>query len=280
MSAPFRSPLRTRIRQDPHSAKREHFSVYIRTLLIMNASMADASRGQTVIPMTAAADRSAGGHRLQGMVEPMDSPRLSRSERKQLTRQALVDGTLELLADRDFAGLSLRETARAAGIVPTAFYRHFDSLDDLGVALVEESMRPVRSGVRDLRRTAEGHPTVASACALVSALVADHPLRLGFLLREQRGGTAEIRRAIEAELRLVTGELAIDLARIDRLAAWAAADIDTVAGLLVTSAIDGAAELLDAGRPDSAAHREAVDRLRLRLRIVAAGAAALPPPGD
>lgn len=248
--------------------------------MIMNAAMVDPSSGEIVIPVTAPADRSDGAHRLEGMVEPMDSPRLSRSERKQLTRQSLVDGTLELLADRNFAGLSLRETARAAGIVPTAFYRHFDSLDDLGVALVEESMRPVRSGVRDLRRTAAGNPTVAAACTLVAGLVADHPLRLGFLLREQRGGTAEIRRAIEAELRLVTGELAIDLARIDHLAAWAAADIDTVAGLLITAAIDGAAELLDAGRPDSPAHREAVARLRLRLRIIAAGAATLPPSGD
>lgn len=62
----------------------------------------------------------------------------SRVERKERTRQALLEGTLALAADRGFAALSLREIARSAGIVPTAFYRHFASLDELGTALVDE----------------------------------------------------------------------------------------------------------------------------------------------
>lgn len=211
------------------------------------------------------------------MVEPLESPRLSRSERKQLTRQALIDGTLDLLADRNFSGLSLRETARTAGIVPTAFYRHFDSLEDLGLALVEESMRPVRAGLRDLRRGQDGGPRRDEADALIRRLVAEHPRRLRFLLREQHGGTEEIRRAIDAEQRLLTGELAIDLARTPPLARWSAVDIDTAAGLYLSAAIDGAADLLAAGDTDSEAYRAAADRLDLRLRIITAGTAALGP---
>ena len=45
---------------------------------------------------------------------------VSRQERKLRTRQALLDAALELLADRGFASLSLREVTKQAGIVPTA----------------------------------------------------------------------------------------------------------------------------------------------------------------
>ena len=68
----------------------------------------------------------------------------SRAEKKGRTRQALLDATMELVADRSFSGLSLREVARGAGIVPTAFYRHFSSMEDLGVTLVEDAMRVLR----------------------------------------------------------------------------------------------------------------------------------------
>ena len=54
------------------------------------------------------------------------------------TRQRLLDVTLELIADRSLASISLREVAREAGIVPTAFYRHYESMDALGVELVDE----------------------------------------------------------------------------------------------------------------------------------------------
>ena len=76
---------------------------------------------------------------------------VSRQERKQRTRQALLDAALGLLADRPFASLSLREVAKGAGIVPTAFYRHFASMDELGVALVEEATRTLRGMIRSAR---------------------------------------------------------------------------------------------------------------------------------
>ena len=61
----------------------------------------------------------------------------TRGERKERTRRAILDAALELSEEQTFAALSLRQVAREVGIVPTAFYRHFASLDDLGLALVE-----------------------------------------------------------------------------------------------------------------------------------------------
>ncbi|MET0456719.1 MAG: TetR family transcriptional regulator, partial [Mycobacterium sp.] len=52
----------------------------------------------------------------------------SREERKEATRRAIVSAALHLLEERSFSALSLREVTREAGIVPAAFYRHFDSM--------------------------------------------------------------------------------------------------------------------------------------------------------
>ena len=49
-----------------------------------------------------------------------------RDDRKQQTRQTLLDAALKLMGDgRSFVSISLREVTREAGVVPTAFYRHF-----------------------------------------------------------------------------------------------------------------------------------------------------------
>src|SRR5579875_2587087 len=79
-------------------------------------------------------------------------PRRSQAERRQHTRQALLDAALlRLEAGESFDALSLRAVTRAAGIVPAAFYRHFASMDELGLALLEESFRTLRSMLRKAR---------------------------------------------------------------------------------------------------------------------------------
>src|SRR6188474_3478973 len=77
---------------------------------------------------------------------------VSRDDRKARTRRALLDAALELTSrDRGYSGLSLREIAKAAGVVPAAFYRHFESTEELGLALVEESFVTIRRTMREVR---------------------------------------------------------------------------------------------------------------------------------
>jgi AcrR family transcriptional regulator len=61
-----------------------------------------------------------------------------RDERKQQSRQAF-DAALHLsTSGRSFSSISLREVAREVGLVPTAFYRHFQDMDALGQELVDQ----------------------------------------------------------------------------------------------------------------------------------------------
>src|ERR1700712_1187872 len=86
-------------------------------------------------------------------VEPV-----TRVERKERTRRAILDAALRLCEHSSLVALSLRQVAKEVGIVPTAFYRHFDSIESLGLALVDDSFVSLRAMLRDIRR---GDPSYA-----------------------------------------------------------------------------------------------------------------------
>ena len=86
----------------------------------------------------------------------------TRGERKERTRRAILDAALRLSEQTGLAGLSLRQVAKEVGVVPTAFYRHFASIDDLGLALVEESFASLRAMTSSSRARVR---SAACACA-------------------------------------------------------------------------------------------------------------------
>src|SRR5258707_14086402 len=63
----------------------------------------------------------------------------SREQRKEATRRAIIAAALKLLQDRSLSSLNLREVTRDVGIVPAAFYRHFEPMEALGLVLIDES---------------------------------------------------------------------------------------------------------------------------------------------
>jgi len=192
---------------------------------------------------------------------------VSRQERKQRTRQALLDAALGLLADRPFASLSLREVAKGAGIVPTAFYRHFASMDELGVALVEEATRTLRGMIRSARADPATYQGMISASVrTLQKYVRGHEEHFRFLTRERDGGTGAVTRAVALELRMFSADLAIDLARFDPMRGWSTEDLHMLADLIVTAMLATIVELLEA-RPgdDELIVKLAEKRLRLIL---------------
>ncbi|MDO9497955.1 MAG: TetR family transcriptional regulator, partial [Nocardioides sp.] len=80
----------------------------------------------------------------------------TRGERKERTRRAILDAALALCEESSLVALSLRQVAKEVGVVPTAFYRHFDSIEALGLALVDESFVSLREMLLDVRRSNPG----------------------------------------------------------------------------------------------------------------------------
>lgn len=196
----------------------------------------------------------------------------TRQERKQRTRRALLDAALELLEEQSFSSLSLRQVTRAAGIVPTAFYRHFDDMDELGLVLIDESFRTLRAMLRDARVDpgAYGNAIRNSVEVLVREVHA-HDAHFRFIGRERFGGVAALRHAIRGEIRLFASELATDLARFPYLDGWTTEDLQMLAGLIVNAMVSTAQAILDAPPEDPAAEAEIIETAERQLRLIMLG---------
>jgi AcrR family transcriptional regulator len=166
-----------------------------------------------------------------------------------------LEAALKLGEERRSASISLREVTRAASIVPTAFYRHFDSMDELGMALVDECTRTLRQMIRDARRDSADDP-IAGSVAILVRNVREHGPDFRFLARERFGGVPAIRRAISNTLRLFTHELTVYLARMPGLQTWSNEDLEMAADLMVGTMLKTIQALLevDPRYPDDEAH--------------------------
>ncbi len=182
---------------------------------------------------------------------------LSREERKEVTRRAIVAAALHLLEQDSFTALSLREVTREAGIVPAAFYRHFESMEALGLVLIDESFRSLRDMLRGARAgKLDPNHVIDSSAEILIASISERREHWRFITRERSSGVSVLRYAIRTELRLLTSELAIDLARFPGLKGWSSEDLNILASLFVNAMIS-VAELAE-----DAADQTALDEIK------------------
>lgn len=191
-------------------------------------------------------------------------------ERKERTRRAILDAALELSREDTFAALSLRAVAKQVGIVPTAFYRHFDSVEALGLALVDESFVSLRAMLRDVRRNGPAFQSIIDG-SLEVLLDHVHAQRdhFAFIARERGAGPLVVREAIAHQIELFERELAMDLARIEGPDRWSSEDLQVLSNLIVTQVVATAEQILSS-RPE--AEGAIVERARVQLRMVLIGA--------
>lgn len=212
----------------------------------------------------------------QNSPESLESaPTGVRDERKLRTRKALLDAALTLLdGERSFSSLSLREVAKVAGVVPAAFYRHFSGMDELGMALVDDSFRTLHDMMREAR-SAPLPPSnlVARSVETFLRYALAHRLHFQFIAKERVSGSSSVRLAIRKEIRLWTSELAADLAPFPKLKTFNGEDLRMMAGLVV-NAMMGATELiLDADPNDATEVRRIHQLAEKQLMLIFLGAA-------
>ncbi|NED89686.1 TetR family transcriptional regulator [Streptomyces sp. SID11233] len=192
-----------------------------------------------------------------------------RQAKKLKTRQALLDAALGLLEEQSLNSLGLREVTRAGGVTPTAFYRHFDDIAALGVALVEQTLGSLHGMIGAiLAETGDSEVRLDRSVELIARHVREQPAHFRFIAREQHGGVGQVREAIAAQLRLFTEEVAAALAGEPESRGWSEEDLLMLGGLYVDHMVITASALLDAG-PDGG--RAVAEVARRRLRLVTLG---------
>ncbi|WP_033321007.1 TetR family transcriptional regulator [Streptomyces yerevanensis] len=192
-----------------------------------------------------------------------------RQAQKQKTRQAFLDAALALLEEQSLSSLGLREVTRAVGVAPTAFYRHFPSTADLGVALVEEALGSLHAVIAGTVSAAgDGDERIERAIALIARHVAEYPAHIRFIARERNGGVQKVRAAIAEQLTRFTAEVKTALAQHPESAGWSDDDLLMLAGLYVDQMLVTASNLLDASPEEQDQVIRAATR---RMRLISIG---------
>jgi hypothetical protein len=147
-------------------------------------------------------------------------------------------------------------------------------MEALGLVLIDESFR----ALRDLLRTARAGKldpkrVIESSVDMLTEAVNQRREHWRFIGRERSSGVAVLRYAIRTEIRLVTSELAIDLARFPGLNTWSAEDLNILASLIVNAMISIAEAIEDTVDASDAALDE-IKRVAVKqLRMVVVGVA-------
>jgi AcrR family transcriptional regulator len=196
-----------------------------------------------------------------------------RQAQKQKTRQALLDAALGLLEEQSLSSLGLREVTRAVGVAPTAFYRHFRSTADLGVALVEEALGSLHPMIRTTV-SADGDPDerIARAVELIAGHVTAHPAHVRFIARERHGGVQPVREAIQQQLARFGEEVQHELAKDPMSGGWSDDDLLMLANLYVDQMLMTASLFLEALEEGAEEKRAQVVRVATRrMRLISIG---------
>lgn len=195
-----------------------------------------------------------------------------REEKKLQTRQALIEAALTLMHEGvGFSGLSLREVARQAGLVPTGFYRHFPDMEALGLNIAAESCQTLRSMMREVRVRAQGGAAVNESVRTLVVFIREQPLYFEFLARERAGGPPSVRQAIHAEIRHFVAELSEDLQKWPAFHRIPVEDLIMLADLVVNTVIHLALDLLAMSHDEEDAE-VLIERTTKQLRLIMLGA--------
>lgn len=143
------------------------------------------------------------------------SIRMPRNEQKRQTRQAFLQAVLDLsFAGFAFSALSLRHVARQVGVVPTAFYRHFDDMNELGKSLVNEDLGGALSDLREqlqLGKTRTHAGQIAGSVAVFFQTISQSPLYWHFIVSERYGGNQVVQQALDEQIKIFVQSLSDDL---------------------------------------------------------------------
>ena len=147
-------------------------------------------------------------------------------------KQRLIDAALRLAAEkRSFSSLGIRELARAAGLNPNTFYRHFETLDDLGlatVALIGERLRPMLRHERWAAARDEPGSVARRASQAFFDFTLGHPDAFLVGVTVFHGPSPRLRDAVAGVLENVAAEMADDVLRLQLVPVLPGRTLDAV----------------------------------------------------
>ncbi len=192
------------------------------------------------------------------------------------TRDKLLKAALSLVAeDRGgLAGLSLREITRRIGVSPTAFYRHFPGMEELGLTLIHESCEKLRTQLAAVSSDGEMQARVHSTVEVFLTFVVEQRDVFVMIAREQAGSSKKMRAAIGHEIAL-TEQLLVQAWQERGLPDMPIEQLHRVVSMSISLAFSTLPNVLDMNKNDSEGMAELAAELEQQLALLLLGAAAL-----
>lgn len=100
------------------------------------------------------------------------------------TRRLLRDALVSLILEKDFASLSIREITDRAEVAYITFFRHFDSLDQLLMEVLNEGLAELLGHIEKLARQSE-KPDVETEGRLIFEYIQENSDLFRVLFRSQ-----------------------------------------------------------------------------------------------
>ena len=119
--------------------------------------------------------RALGGMKARPARTATPTPRRRpRQSRAQHTSRALQEALVQLLAQHDYADISIREIVSVAGTSLGSFYQYFASKDDLARVCLHLRSKALLSAMQDAAERCAGQPLAHVAGAIVLAMADAH----------------------------------------------------------------------------------------------------------
>ncbi|ENW78747.1 hypothetical protein F909_03709 [Acinetobacter sp. ANC 3929] len=204
-------------------------------------------------------------------VIPMKSPVRSVGRKATITKEELFQATLSLIGpQKSIASLSLREIAREAGIAPNSFYRHFKDIDELAIALIDQSGLVLRRIIREARLQASKQQSIirSSVEVFIQQLNTDEG-NLSLLLREGYTGSTSYKAAVDRQLNFFQQELQEDLIRLEQMNNSKISHADLVAKAITQLVFNMGAKVLDLPIEQ---RTEVAEQTMIMIRMILEGA--------
>ncbi|CAA0088735.1 HTH-type transcriptional repressor FabR [Zhongshania aliphaticivorans] len=127
-------------------------------------------------------------------------------------REKLMNAALDLLAEDQsgLSGISLRRITKACSLSPPAFYSHFTSMEELGLALVSEAGGALLGILKDVGKVETEAAVINTSVEAVFSYIKGNESLFILIARERAGSSALIRAAIRSEVRQIVEQMALD----------------------------------------------------------------------
>lgn len=190
------------------------------------------------------------------------------------TREKLMMAALTLVGKgRHFASIGIREVTRQAGVVPTSFYRHFRSVDDLGLQLVDELGLVLRRMMREARENVlQADKLIEESVGIFVAHALANRNFFMFMAQGLAGESRAVQEGIRSEMRFFASELANDLRRLKLLEHLSDSDLDMTCDLVVRTVAFSLTDILSISPEDDYQIEQVRKRTTRFLQLILIGA--------